>query len=137
MLSFHNSFNLPVTSASAVNQEARPLVHCGNFSNRPGWSATWFTDLPRGFFDFAETEYTYDCSQTRWREIAAVKYSSSIVAVGEKLKAITVEAGSDSREWVSEKAGEEFDLKWDGSERKVNSDCVHRYRGSAHREVCD
>lgn len=38
MCSFHNSFNPPVTPASALNQEARPLVHGCNFSNRAGWS---------------------------------------------------------------------------------------------------
>lgn len=57
-----------------------------------------------------------------------VKHSISIVAVGEKLKAITVEAGSDSLEWVAGKAGEEFELEWDRNVRKVTSD--YMYTGS-------
>lgn len=57
-----------------------------------------------------------------------VKHSISIVAVGEKLKAITVEAGSDSLEWVAGKAGEEFELELDRNVRKVTSD--YMYTGS-------
>lgn len=54
-----------------------------------------------------------------------VKHSISIVAVGEKLKAITVEAGSDSLEWVAGKAGEEFELELDRNVRKVTSDYMY------------